>query len=695
MENNFEYPDQEENISEKSDNFWEYGIRKRDEEILKEFTPEEQEIIKEKREKLSVLCYYIGKDFKIPVELNLPGEGWHWDFEKNIVRIDPQDLLEMSMEYLRYVISHEGGHRRVSRTEFIPNEEWQESGFSFLMNAIEDPRTNNFIAENYPVFKEQMQVAVEYDLDIEEKQRKKAVEKLGYQPLFMQAGFEYIRQWFNDAQEKEIKITEELPEEVKEVLEKTVSSAQKSWWTYPSKKQADSGEVDILKFARSSYQINRNEIWPEFKKLVEIDKKNQQTQELLQEMQKNQGDSQIPKELSEELTEEEKEKLIEELEKALQEKEEGVDEEKEDSEKKGKPINLDFLPEELKKKIKEYIENLPEDKKKELQEKADDSIKEFSEEVARDLEGKLNQKEEELEDENKENKDEKDVTIKKDNKTTEDYRKKVEKILEKESEDRYREQRKELLPLIKDLEHKLRRLFVARKHGDWQSGHRKGRRIDIGKRIQEKAQEIPATESKAWKKRTVPTESDYAISLLVDLSGSMNGAKIEETLKSVIIVAEVLNKLSIKNEILGFNDRMYEYKTFSERDISKAREKIMKMLDEVKSSRALYNDDGWALKETSERLSRQREKEKFLLVFSDGHPEESSEHSGEEYELSKIVEEVIEKTDNKLIGLGVGPNTKHVEDYYPHHVADIPVEQIPNELSGILRELIENYKKFK
>ena len=52
---------------------------KKEESILAEFTPEQQAEIKEKQRVLSSLAYFIGKDFKMPIELNEPGAGWHWD----------------------------------------------------------------------------------------------------------------------------------------------------------------------------------------------------------------------------------------------------------------------------------------------------------------------------------------------------------------------------------------------------------------------------------------------------------------------------------------------------------------------------------------------------------------------------------------------------------------------------------------
>jgi hypothetical protein len=130
--------------------------RRKEAQILASFTPEQVREIRNKQRILSSLAYFIGKDFGIPVLLNAPGAGWHWNFKENFIKIDTQDLLEKPIEYLRFVISHEGGHRRVSRTEFIPEEIWKQPGFPFLMNAIEDPRMNNFVAESYPAFRSQI-----------------------------------------------------------------------------------------------------------------------------------------------------------------------------------------------------------------------------------------------------------------------------------------------------------------------------------------------------------------------------------------------------------------------------------------------------------------------------------------------------------------------------------------------------------
>lgn len=718
--------------------------RKKEKDVLAEFTPEQQAEIKQKQQTLSALAYFIGKDFRIPVELNQPGAGWHWDFQKNVIRIDPKDLLEKPMDYLRFVISHEGGHRRISRTDFIPLEEWKQPGFAFMMNAIEDPRDNNFVAESYPKFREQMDLAYAQDLDFEGKSKEKATQKLGYQPRFMQAGFEYIKQWFRESQGREMEISADLPEEVKAVVQATVEHARDSWLRYPSREEANKSEELIKKYAQVSYEINRDEIWPEFKKLIEADMEDQKTQELLKDMQKGQqeqGGSEsgqgLPQELKDKLTQEEQKVLEEAIKKAIedakkeqQEKakqeigDKGEDKGKEEkgspSDQEGtpesvsaeasmsKPIDLGSLPEGLKQKIKEFIDSLPEDQQKEITKKAQVAVKEFEDALNEELQGKLSDNPEKKaeREEQAETGEAKETAIEKtredlpgvDKEEMRKYRERIAKELKKDA-NVYEKMRQEVLPIIDKLETELREIFVARKAKGWKSGFTTGKRIDIKRRIQEKAKSVPVMESKAWQKREMPDEKDYAISLLVDLSGSMSrDNKIEETFKAVIVLSEVLNRLSINLEILGFNDRIYEYQDFGQPMSKPIRENMGGMLGEVDDTsdtgKAQWNDDGWALEKASERLVRQKADQKFLIVMSDGTPEESSMHPRSKYELGKMIKKIIEETDIRLVGLGVGRGTEHVGEYYPNSIANVKVKEMAEKLADLIKEVVANYDKF-
>lgn len=716
---------------------------KKENEII--FTPEQLSEIENKRQILSSIAYFIGKDFEIPVELNNPGGGWHWDFENNIIKIDPKDLIEKSMDYLRFVISHEAGHRRISRTDFIPLEEWIQPGFSFMMNAIEDPRDNNFVAENYPKFREQMSLAYVEDLDFEKKAKEQAAQKLGYQPRFMQAGFEYIKQWFKEIQGQEIDISTDLPNEVKNVVQATIKQAQDSWWRYPSREEADKSEDLIKKYAQVSYEINRDEIWPEFKKLVEADIEDQKIQEFLKDMQegkKNDGNNQsLPQELKDKLTPEEQKNLEEVIEEAIKDskkdqkkgKQEEVDgkdvdgkdedngkkDEKDSSSDKknksesvsteasqSKAVDLDSLSDELKQKIKEYIDSLPEKEKKDLEKKAETILKEFERSVNEDLQGKLSQNPEEISESKKlsepTTEDLKDDSWTKSEqvyeKEKEILRKKIESLFEKKEKSPYQDALIETSELIDSLTANLRDIFTKRKIEKYETGYRSGRRWNIRQRIREKVSGIPLFKTEAREQRTSESEEmDYAVTLLIDLSGSMaRNNKIEETFKSTVVLAETLNNLGINFEVVGFQDILLEFKSFQDRLNELMKEKLNGMILEVYDSNpgghnnARDNDDAVALLEASKHLANQTAKNKFLIVLSDGLPETSYKNSSQlSRELKEAVAEVTTNTNQKIIGIGLMSDA--VKKYYENHIAEVSTEEMVEILSELLREIIEKY----
>ncbi len=694
---------------------------KTESEILATFTPEQQKEILQKKQILSPLVYFVGKDFQIPIELNKPGDGWHWDFKNNIIRIDPKDLLEKPIEYLYFVISHEGGHRRISRTDFISLKEWSQPGFSFMMNAIEDPRMNNFLAENYPKIKEEMHFSYSLMQKLKAESVLKANAELGQNPRFMQAGFEYINQWFREVQGKDTELSADLPDDVKAVVKSTLEFARDSWWTYPSMEDADSGEILIKKYAKASYEINRDRVWPEFKKLIEEDIEDQKKQEALKDMQKGEGESEnkndgrnrgkIPDEFKEQLTPDEQKELEDALDKAIddlkkeraeklksKDGDKKTDEESNDKaeqENPAKPIDMSNFSEGLKRKIKEYVDLLPDEKKKEIGEKAKATIKKFEKDLSDELQGKLSESPEKRSGKEVEIdsiKDTKEPTRRVErilpDKNDEMLKKMKEKIAHELNYDRniYEKVRREVLPIIDRLESELREIFVDRKMSGWKGGFRIGKRIDIGKRIQEKAKSISPMESKAWQKREMPKEKDYAISLLVDLSSSMQGEKIIETFKAVVVLSEVLNRLSIKFEVLGFNDRgkpIYEYQTFGVQMSKQVREKIGTMISNVAGT----TETGWAISHASKNLIKQKVDQKFLIVLTDGEP-----NSGEELVMS--IENILKKTDIKLVGLGIGAGTAEVTSYFPNSIGDIKVEEMAEKLAGIIKAAIADFDTF-
>jgi cobalamin biosynthesis protein CobT len=690
------------------------------------FTPEQLAEIENKRQILSSLAYFIGKDFEIPVELNNSGAGWHWDFKNNVIRIDPEDLIEKPMDYLRFVISHEAGHRRITRADFIPPEEWEQLGFSFMMNVVEDPRDNNFVAESYQKFREQMRLFYDRELDFENKKRETANKKLGQTPRFVRAGLELIKQWHREVQGQPFEISADLPEDVNDVIKKTLKSAQDSWWRYPSRKEADDGkrgEKNITAYAKLSYQINRDEIWPEFKKLIEKDMEDQKVQEALKGMrQEKQQGGQISQDLKDRLTLEEQKELDKALQdpikkslkgskeqagqKQSEQDKDGKEQDSEQQEAGQKPIDTSNLTEGLKRKIGEYIDSLPKEEQDDLRKKAQEALKDFEKTINEDLQGKLCQKLEEVSESEKTTESaEKTPEIEAWSKSErvreqelKEFRQKIESLFEKGKKDPYQEVLIETSELINALTADLRDIFTKRKIEKYETGYRSGRRWNIRQRVREKVAGIPLFKTEAREQKEAQSEEmDYAITLLVDLSGSMvDGNKIEETFKSTVVLAETLNNLGINFEIVGFQDILLEFKSFQEHLDEPMQNKLNGMILEVNGSNPdghnnpLDNDDGVALLEASKHLMEQTAKNKFLIVLSDGLPETRYKSRDQlSRELKEAITEVTMNTNQKLIGIGL--MSDKVKDYYENNIAGVSTEEMVETFGGLLREIIEKY----
>ncbi len=668
--------------------------RNEDEQILAGFNESQRQEIRYKQRVLSSIAYFIGKDFEIPVLLNRPGAGWHWNFKDNHIKVDPKDLLKKPLSYSRWVTAHEGGHRRISRTSFIPDDVWRQPGFAFMSNAIEDPRDNNFITEAYPALSADRDAT--YTLDQEfEAEMKKTKKKLGFTPRFARAGLEYIKQWFREVHGKEFEIDKTLPDDVKAVVQKTLSAAQDSWWRYPSKDEADQSEATIEAYAKRSYEINRDNIWPEYKRLVDEDMKDERTQKAIQEMQQGeggQGQPNLPQELKDNLTPDQQKEIEGAIREALRQAQGKRSNQDEKQGGNDVVIDMDLLSPETKEKIKEYVESLPEEKRRELEEKARQAIRDIEDKLGEKLKGKLSDQVAER----KQPVDTDTTSLRDplegfDRSSVQDQ---IRDILEGKR-DAYDEALREVADVVNRLENDLRNIFRARKARGWEPGKKSGPRIRIQKRIQEIAKDVPAPKSRAWQRRDKPIEKDHAFTLLVDLSGSMSrGDKIRAAFQGAVALTEALNRLSIKTEILGFHDELREYRRFSAPLSDAVRENMGSMLQEVKTGHARWNDDGWALSEASKRLAQADASEKFLIPISDGLPVPSPHRRGPQYDLESVVKRIEAETDQKLIGLGLGRGTEHVRQYYPNSIANVSVEEMAEKLADLILDAIERYDEF-
>lgn len=208
--------------------------------------------------------------------------------------------------------------------------------------------------------------------------------------------------------------------------------------------------------------------------------------------------------------------------------------------------------------------------------------------------------------------------------------------------------------------------------------------------------DAPGFNERVFKNKIENKMLDAAITVLVDMSGSMQGMKAYYALASTLLVNEVCSTLNIPLEIVGFTDgklneytdwcpTMYIYKSFS--DLKVDADHIKKYF-EISSQWMVGNPDGENILWAHDRLIKRKEKKKLLVVMSDGSPAASKSSSG----IGRFTEKVIREIENtKVVDIyGLGLCSTAVQSYYRAHSIVNNPEQIPSKLLELIERKIIN-----
>lgn len=235
--------------------------------------------------------------------------------------------------------------------------------------------------------------------------------------------------------------------------------------------------------------------------------------------------------------------------------------------------------------------------------------------------------------------------------------------------------------LVRRLEQVLR----ARRCEGFRGAQMTGSRVDMRALV---ASEADVRRSRrVWARRTAAGKRATAFLLLLDLSGSMRGARIRAATRATVLLTEVLAKLRVPFAVMGFQDVLIPCIRFGEALGARGRERIAILQQEVfglrpgGNNQPSYNDDGPCLQDAAELLLRQCSSQRVLVVISDGRPEGSRSDSDD-------LRRAIRWADSRgirLVGLGLGDGTDHVETFYRHARGNIEV----GELAGVVGNLVE------
>ena len=254
-------------------------------------------------------------------------------------------------------------------------------------------------------------------------------------------------------------------------------------------------------------------------------------------------------------------------------------------------------------------------------------------------------------------------------------------------------------PLQKDLE----RAISARSLASWENGRRSGKLHSAN------LARLATNDGRVFRKKHETRSKDVAVSLVIDMSGSMHGSKILLATQAAYALASVLERLRISHEVICFttgkpvadeslihaeeakmgrrytrNETLYMpiLKNYGERFGVDVRSRFGWLPN---TSTMRNNVDGESVEIAARRLLARKENGKVMIVLSDGYPAASGNSGKLNDHLKEVVKESMRAGINVV---GIGIQSYSVKEFYPKAVVINDVDELPKTVIQELRHLL-------
>ena len=193
-------------------------------------------------------------------------------------------------------------------------------------------------------------------------------------------------------------------------------------------------------------------------------------------------------------------------------------------------------------------------------------------------------------------------------------------------------------------------------------------------------------DGRIFTKRNVPDDSELAVAILIDESGSMYGDRIKNALNMSIIISEFCEAYGIALGIYGHNSNGYDvdldvYKEFDSID-GKDKYRLTGM------SCGGCNRDGAALQFVGNHLYERPEEKKILIIISDGQPNAYSYGGDEAAADLRQIKNNLRGKEIILIAAAIGDDKDNIQDIYGKSYLNITdLKKMPK----IFARIIEQY----
>ena len=240
---------------------------------------------------------------------------------------------------------------------------------------------------------------------------------------------------------------------------------------------------------------------------------------------------------------------------------------------------------------------------------------------------------------------------------------------------------------VTQLSNRLYRLFMSKKKKNIIKGKRSG------KLCCSNLHKLRVDDNRVFTHKSEVEGKNTAVTLLVDLSGSMHGDRHQCAVSAAYLFCSVLERLRIPCEVLGFstggisvgnvgrreNITLGIFKSFSEKTTPETSGRFCHLYKGNSSSKVFRNnDDGEAILMSLGRLANRPEERKIMFVFSDGQPNCHTSNGCEYKHLVNVVKDI--EQDKRYEIYAVGIQTESVKKFYSNY----SVIDKPEELSNVI-----------
>lgn len=184
-------------------------------------------------------------------------------------------------------------------------------------------------------------------------------------------------------------------------------------------------------------------------------------------------------------------------------------------------------------------------------------------------------------------------------------------------------------------------------------------------------------------------EQKLAVGLLIDESGSMSDDhRITHARKTAIVLYDFCRSLDIPITIYGHSTdghgvALYSYAEFNSLD-STDRYRLMDM-----SARG-GNRDGAALRFVAEHLDKRPEKQKILILISDGQPADCGYYGTEAEADLRGIKKEYEKKGITLFAAAIGSDKENIKRIYKEGFLDITkLEDLPKNMTLLVKQYLK------